>query len=128
MRTGKHEQNKMLLIEYVITRRRAEPSVVYRSGISATLDAAGQVAHGTLDVVRRMFPTTPPNGFQIFDDNDEVVLRSWESIPLRLSAFGVTPCSIFSEDLDAASPGGSVSSGTRSTAARNGRRKSDGAI
>ncbi len=81
----------MLLIEYVITHGRADPSVVYRSGISArTLDAAEQVAQGTLDVVRRMFPTTPPNGFQIFDDNDEIVSRSWESVPLRPSALGVS--------------------------------------
>jgi len=123
--SGKREYIKMFLIEYVMAQGRAEPSVVYRSGISATLDAAEQVGQGTLDVVRRMFPTTPPNGFQIFDDNDEVVLRSWESIPLRLSAFGVTPCSIFREDLDAASPRGSVSSRARSAAARDGSRKSD---
>jgi len=79
----------MLLIEYVIKRGQAEPSVVYRSGIRVgMLDVAEQVAHATLDVVRRMFPTTPPNGFQILDDDDEVVSRSWESIPLRLWAFG----------------------------------------
>ena len=76
----------MLFIEYVITRGRADPYVVYRSGIRArTLGAAEQVARGTLDVVRRMFPTTPPNGFQIIDDNDEVVLRSWERINVPFS-------------------------------------------
>jgi hypothetical protein len=81
----------MLLIEYVIMRGQADPSVVYRSGIAGTLDAAKQVAQGTLDVVGRMFPTTPPNGFQIFDDNDEVVLRSWESVaaPFGLRDTGV---------------------------------------
>ena len=69
----------MLSIEYVITQRQADPSVVYSIGSRArTLSAAEQVAQATLDVVRRMFPTTPPNGFQIIDDNDEVVSRSWE--------------------------------------------------
>src|ERR1700704_1886436 len=78
----------MLSIEYVITQGRANPSVVYRVGTSAhTLGTAEQVAHGTLNVVRRMFPTTPPNGFHIFDDNDEVVLRSWERINVPLSHF-----------------------------------------
>src|SRR5260370_30761264 len=82
----------MIFIAYVITQRQADPSVVYSTGIKArTLGAAEQVAQATLDVVRRMFPTTPPNGFQIIDDNDEVVSRSWERInvpfshlPLRL--------------------------------------------
>ena len=69
----------MLSIEYVITQRQADPTVVYSVGSRArTLGAAEQVAQGTLDVVRRMFPTTPPNGFQIIDDNEEVVWRSWE--------------------------------------------------
>ncbi len=80
----------MLLIEYVITQGRTEPSVVYRSGVRArTFGTAEQVAQGTLDVVRRMFPTVPPNGFQIRNDNDEVVLRSWERVPQGLSAFRV---------------------------------------
>ncbi len=82
----------MLFIEYVITQRQADPAVVYSIGSRArTLGAAAQVAQATLDVVRRMFPTTPPNGFQIIDDNDEVVSRSWERsnvpfsrLPLRL--------------------------------------------
>ena len=81
-----------MLIEYVITQRQADPAVVYSIGSRArTLGAAAQVAQATLDVVRRMFPTTPPNGFQIIDDNDEVVSRSWERsnvpfsrLPLRL--------------------------------------------
>src|SRR5258708_500138 len=78
----------MLFIEYVTTQGRAAPYVVYRSGIRArTLGAAEQVAQGTLDVVRRMFPTTPPNGFQIIDDNDEVVARSWERNNVPISHF-----------------------------------------
>jgi hypothetical protein len=89
MRTGKREQNKMFVIEYVVAQERANPSVVYRVDTRAyTLRVVEQVARGTLDVVRRMFPTTPPDGFQIFDDNDEVVLRSWESVSRRLSTFG----------------------------------------
>jgi flagella basal body P-ring formation protein FlgA len=67
-----------MFIEYAITQSHADPSVVYRVPVRArTLGAAEQVAHGTLEVVRRMFPRTPPNGFQIVDDNDDVVLRSW---------------------------------------------------
>ena len=78
----------MLLIEYVITQGRTEPSVVYRSGVRArTFGTAEQVAQGTLDVVRRMFPTTPPNGFQILNPNDEVVSRSWERINVPISPF-----------------------------------------
>ena len=78
----------MLFIEYVITQGQADPSVVYRSGIRArTLGAAEQAAQGTLDVVRRMFPRTPPNGFQIIDDHDEVVSRSWERINVPISHF-----------------------------------------
>jgi len=78
----------MLFIEYVITQGQADPSVVYRIGIRArTLDEAEQAAQGTLDVVRRMFPTTPPNGFQIIDDHDEVVSRSWERINVPISHF-----------------------------------------
>jgi hypothetical protein len=71
----------MFFIEYVITQGQTDPSVVYSVDIRArTSGAAEQVAQGTLDVVRRMFPATPPNGFQIIDDNDEVVVRSWERI------------------------------------------------
>jgi hypothetical protein len=78
----------MLFIEYVITQGRANPSAVYRVGTSArTLGTAEQVAQGTLNVVRRMFPTTPPNGFQILDDNDEVVFRSWERINVPILHF-----------------------------------------
>ncbi len=78
----------MLFIEYVITQRQADPSVVYSIGIRArTLCAAEQVAQATLDVVRRTFPTTPPNGFQIIDDNDEVVSGSWERINGPFSHF-----------------------------------------
>jgi len=78
----------MLHIEYVITQGRANPFAVYRVGTGArTLGTAEQVAHGTLKAVRRMFPTTPPNGFQIFDDNDEVVLRSWERSNAPVSRF-----------------------------------------
>jgi hypothetical protein len=74
----------MLSIEYVITHGRADPVVVYRSDTrSRTLGVAEQVAHGTLDAVRRMFPTTPPDGFQIFDDNDDLIFRSWENVPLH---------------------------------------------
>ena len=70
----------MLRVEYVIAWRRANPFVVYSADTSAhTLHVADQVAQGTLDSVRRMFPTTPPDGFQILDDNDEIVFRSWES-------------------------------------------------
>jgi hypothetical protein len=73
----------MLSIEYVITHGRANPVVVYRIDTRArTLDVAEQVAHGTLDAVRRMFPTTPPDGFQIFDDIDDLVFRSWENVRL----------------------------------------------
>ena len=74
----------MLSIEYVITHGRANPVVVYRIDTRAhTLGVAEQVAQGTLDAVRRMFPTTPPDGFQIFDDNDDLVFRSWENVPLH---------------------------------------------
>jgi hypothetical protein len=78
----------MLFIEYVITQGRANPSVVYRVGTRThTLGTAEQVGQGTLNAVRRMFPKTPPNGFQIFDDKDELVLRSWESTNLPISHF-----------------------------------------
>jgi len=74
----------MLSIEYVITHGRANPVVVYRIDTSArTLGVAEQVAQGTLDAVRRMFRTTPPDGFQIFDDNDDLIFRSWENVPLH---------------------------------------------
>lgn len=78
----------MLFIEYVITQGQANPSVVYRAGTRAdTLGTAEQVAQGTLNVVRRMFPTTPPDGFQILDDNDELVSRSWEKSTMPVSHF-----------------------------------------
>src|SRR5882762_10103978 len=74
----------MFMIEYVVAHERANPSVVYRVDTRAyTVRVVEQVARGTLDVVRRMFPKTPPDGFQIFDDDDEVVSRSWESVSLR---------------------------------------------
>jgi hypothetical protein len=76
----------MLSIEYVIAHGRANPVVVYSIDTRArTLGVAEQVAQGTLDAVRRMFPTTPPDGFQIFDDNDNLVFRSWETVPLHSS-------------------------------------------
>jgi hypothetical protein len=78
----------MLFIEYVIKQGRADPSVVYRVGTRThALGTAEQVGQGTLNAVRRMFPTTPPDGFQIFDDKDELVLRSWESTNLPISQF-----------------------------------------
>ena len=74
----------MLSIEYVQTRGQADPVVVYRIDTRArTLPIAEQVAHGPLDSVQRMFPTTPPDGFQIFDDNDDLIFRSWEDVPLH---------------------------------------------
>ena len=74
----------MLSIEYVIARGREEPFVVYRIDTRArTLGVAEQVAQGTLDVVRRMFPTTRPDGFQIFDADNDLVFRSWERVPLH---------------------------------------------
>ena len=74
----------MFMIEYVVAHERANPSVVYRVDTRAyTVRVVEQVARGTLDVVRRMFPKTPPDGFQIFDDDDEVVSRSWESVSRR---------------------------------------------
>jgi hypothetical protein len=74
----------MLSIEYVIVYRREEPIVVYRTDTKTRLiGVAEQVAQGTLDSVRRMFPGTPPDGFQIFDDNDDLVFRSWEMVPLH---------------------------------------------
>jgi hypothetical protein len=70
-----------MFIEYAISQSQADPSVVYRVPVRArTLGAAEQVAQGTLEVVRRMFPRTPPDGFQIIDSNDDVVLRSWERL------------------------------------------------
>jgi hypothetical protein len=76
----------MLSIEYVITHGPADPVVVYRIDTRArTLAVAEQVAQGTLDAVGRMFPTTPPDGFQIFDDNDDLIFRSWENVPLHSS-------------------------------------------
>jgi len=78
----------MLFIEYVMTQGQTDPSVVYRVGTRArTLGTAEQVAQGTLKLVRRMFPTTPPNGFQIFDDNDQLAFRSWERINVPSSHF-----------------------------------------
>ena len=78
----------MLFIEYVMTQGEANPSVVYRAGTRAhTLGTAEQVAQGTLHAVRRMFPTTPPNGFQILDDNNKLVSRSWERSTMPISHF-----------------------------------------
>jgi hypothetical protein len=77
----------MLSIEYVIAQGRKKPLVVYRIETRArALDVAEQVAQGTLDVVCRMYPTTPPDGFQIFDTNDDLMFRSWERVPLH---FGI---------------------------------------
>jgi hypothetical protein len=91
----------MLSIEYVIAWERAEPSLVYRSGTTAhSLGAAEQVAHATLDVVGRMFSTSPVDAFQILDDNDDVVLRSWETIPARFPVFAA-----LADDLSFASAG-----------------------
>jgi hypothetical protein len=78
----------MLFIEYVMMRGRTDPSVVYRVDTSArTLSTAEQIAQGTLNLVRRMFPTSPPDGFQIFDDDDRLVFRSWERINMPVSRF-----------------------------------------
>jgi hypothetical protein len=80
----------MLFIEYVMTRGRVDPSVVYRVDTRAgTLATAEQVAQGTLKLVRRMFPTTPPDGFQIFDDDDRLVFRSWERTNMPTSRFSL---------------------------------------
>jgi len=82
----------MLWIEYVMAQRREDPIVVYRIDTKSRMIAvAEQVAHGTLDAVRRMFPATPPDGFQIFDDNDDLVFRSWEDVPLHSMLVGEHP-------------------------------------
>ena len=78
----------MLSIEYVIARGRRKPSIVYHADTRAhTPGEAEQVAHGTLGVVRRMFPASPPNGFQILDRDGELVSRSWEYVPPRFPVF-----------------------------------------
>ena len=88
MREGKQEQSTMLSIEYVIARGRRKPSIVYHIETRAhTAGEAEQVAQGTLGVVRRMFPASPPNGFQIFDRDGELVSRSWEYVPPRFPVF-----------------------------------------
>jgi hypothetical protein len=85
------EPEEMLFIEYVMTQGRVDPSVVYRVDTKAnTLATAKQVAEGTLKLVRRMFPTTPPpDAFQIFNDNDQLVFRSWERINVPTSNFSL---------------------------------------
>jgi hypothetical protein len=82
------EPEEMLFIEYVMTQGRVDPSVVYRVDTKAnTLATAKQVAEGTLKLVRRMFPTTPPDAFQILDDDNQLVYRSWERSHIPTSHF-----------------------------------------
>jgi hypothetical protein len=74
----------MFVIEYAVAQGPANPSVVYRVNTRTyTLGLAEQVAQGTLASVRRMFPESPPDSFQILDDNDEVILQSWVSALLK---------------------------------------------
>jgi hypothetical protein len=78
----------MFVIEYAVAQGQANPSVIYRVETRAdTLGVAEQVALGTLDSVRRMFPADSPDGFQILDDHDNIVFKSWHGECPKLSIF-----------------------------------------
>lgn len=69
----------MYEIEYVVVQGQPSPLHIYRIDSGAySLRAAEQGARNRLDSIRSMFPQNPPDGFQIFDDSGEIVLRSWE--------------------------------------------------
>jgi len=69
----------MFTIEYVIVRRSKHPRVVERMVSEAVrLVYADRVAKSLLDSVRERRPETPPDGYQILDNEQHVVLRSWQ--------------------------------------------------
>ena len=68
----------VLTIEYVLLRGKEKPIVIERTTLSATLAVAESVAKATLADLRQNRPETGAHGYQIRDEHDKVILRSWD--------------------------------------------------
>jgi hypothetical protein len=67
-------------IEYVIVQGRLIPDVVEKITSGAmNLAGASAAAKSLLNGVRQRQPETPPDGYQIRDNDGLVILRSWET-------------------------------------------------
>jgi hypothetical protein len=66
-------------VEFVIVHAGDHPEIVEKmsSGCSRLIDADA-TAKSLLDGVRGRHPQNPPDGYQLRDNNGNVVLRSWE--------------------------------------------------
>lgn len=68
----------MFGIEFVIVRGRPTPGVVERMTSDAVrLADADATAKSLLERVRANRPETPPDGYQIRDNDGAILLRSW---------------------------------------------------
>jgi hypothetical protein len=70
----------MFTIEFVAVRGWEDPSLVVETRVCvfAHLADAARSARSQLEGVRAAHPDTSPDGFQILDGDDSVLLRSWE--------------------------------------------------
>jgi hypothetical protein len=70
----------MFVVEYIVVRD-ARP-IVLESTILTTIELAEAecVAEATILSLRRNRPETGPHVYQIRDENDVVVFRSWEAV------------------------------------------------
>ena len=67
----------VLTIEYVLLRGKEEPIVIDKTALGLTLAAAESIAKATLADLRQNRPETGPHGYQIRDEHDKIILRSW---------------------------------------------------
>lgn len=69
----------MFTIEYVVMRS-ARPLVTDRTAaMTALLEEAEATAEAAISSLRHNRPEAGPHGYQIRDERDEIVFRSWET-------------------------------------------------
>jgi hypothetical protein len=69
----------VLEVEFVIVRDRDRPDIIetMASGCSRLIDADA-IASSLFSTTRERHRQNPPDGYQIRNDDGDVVLRSWE--------------------------------------------------
>jgi hypothetical protein len=75
-----HQECAMFVVEYIVVRG-ARP-IVLESTILTTVELAEaeSVAEATILSLRQNRPETGPHIYQIRDESDNVVFRSWEAV------------------------------------------------
>jgi hypothetical protein len=70
----------MFVVEYIVMRD-GRPRVLERTIlITVELAEAESVAESTVLSLRQNRPETGPHVYQIRDENDKIVFRSWEAV------------------------------------------------